>query len=110
MAGFQPIVQGTFMMNVTAVSSTITLPDRPGTVRIYNGGLKTAYIELGAATAVVPTGATYKTNTGGIPLASGAGSIPLLLEKGMQGLISAICAGADTTTLYITAGHGDTVG
>ena len=110
MAGFSPLSRGTFVMNVTNVSSTLTVPARPGTVRIYNGGAKTAFIEAAAPTAVVPTGSNYGVDTGGIPLASGAGSIPLLLEKGVSSQISAICAGTDTTTLYITLGHGDTVG
>jgi hypothetical protein len=100
---------GTYVMNVTNASSSITLPARPGTIRIMNGGTKTAFIEVGP-TAYVPTGATPGSNTGSMPLLSGAGSIPLLIEKGNATTISAICAGTDTTTLYITLGLGDTVG
>lgn len=106
MAGFSPIPSGTYMMNVTATSSSVTLPARPSTVRIYNGGTNTIYVEIGNIAATIPGVGT----PGSMPLASGAGSIPLLLEKGLQTTISAIAGVAGPTPLYITIGHGDTVG
>ena len=106
MSGFSPIPNGTYMLNVGATSSTIALPTRPGTVRIYNGGANTVYIEVGSNTATIPTVGT----PGSLPLAAGAGSIPLLLEKGMNPTISAICGVAGPTPIFITLGHGDTVG
>lgn len=104
MAGFSPQPVSTYAFNVGTTSTTITLPARPGTVRIYNGGAVTAFIEVGP-NAVIPTVGT----PGACPLAQGAGSIPLLFEKGLNTQISAITA-TGTTTLYITMGHGDTVG
>jgi len=105
MAGFSPTVNGTYLLNVGATSSAITLPDRPGTVRIYNGGSNTLYISIGGVATIPGVG-----TPGSMPLASGAGSIPLLLEKGAQPRIEAICAVAGPTPVFITLGHGETVG
>lgn len=105
MAGFSPLSQGTYLLVAGITSTPIVLPERPGTVRIYNGGAVTAYIEIGGALAVIPVGGT----PGSMPLAAGAGSIPLLLEKGITSKLSAITA-SGTAPLFITLGHGDTVG
>lgn len=106
MAGFSPIAKGTYRLDVTNSSTALTVPERPGTVRIYNGGANTIYIEVGGAAATIPAVGT----PGSMPLAAGAGSIPLLLEKGINPTISAICAVAGPTAMFVTLGYGDTVG
>lgn len=109
MAGFSPIPQGTYVLQLTVASTpaTIAVPNRPGTIRIYNGGDATVYIEVGS-TATVPAVGT----PGSMPLASGAGSIPLLFEKGLNTSISAVApvGGTFPRNIYISLGYGDTVG
>ena len=106
MSGFSPLPNGTYLLAVGNTSSSVTLPARPGTCRIYNGGSNTVYISVGTDPATIPTVGV----PGGIPLAAGAGSIPLLIEKGSSTIVSAICAVAGPTNLFITLGYGDTVG
>ena len=107
MAAFTPISPGgTYILAVTNVSATaFTLPAKPTTIRIFNAGTNTAFIEIGGVVATIPVGGT----PGSMPLAPGAGTIPLLLEKGQSTTISVISS-VGTTTLYVTIGHGDTVG
>ncbi len=106
MAGFSPYTQGTYLCAVSNTSTSLTLPARPGTVRIYNGSVNTVYIEVGNAAATIPGVGV----PGSIPLASGAGSIPLLLEKGLVTNINMIAAVAGPSNVFVTLGHGDTVG
>lgn len=109
MAGFSPVPLGTYVLQLTAAATpnSVTLPARPGTVRIYNSGDATVYIEVGA-TATVPSVGT----PGSMPLASGAGSIPLLFEKGLNTTISAVAPAGGTfpRNIFISLGAGDTVG
>lgn len=105
MAGFSPNPQATYLCAVGATSTSLALPAKPGTVRVYNGGSNTVYIEVGAAAATIPGVGT----PGSMPLAAGAGSIPLLLEKGLATNINMICAVAGPTNVFVTLGFGDTV-
>lgn len=105
MAAFTPVPQGTYLLVAGVASTSIVLPDKPTTIRIYNGGATTAYCEVGGAVATIPGVGV----PGSMPLASGAGSIPLLIEKGNNGKVSAIVA-SGTTNLFITIGFGDTLG
>jgi hypothetical protein len=106
MSAFSPITTGTYRVTVGVTASTVTLPARPGTVRILNATpANILYIEIGN-TATVPVAAGA---AGSMPLMGGAGSIPLLLEKGNATTISLIASGA-ATDVYLTLGLGDTVG
>ena len=108
MAAFTPVPSGTYRVTVGTSVTSVTLPVRPGTVRILNATTANIlYVEIGDnATATVPTAGS---GSGSMPLTGGAGSIPLLLEKGNMTKISLIASGA-ATDVYITLGLGDTVG
>jgi hypothetical protein len=115
MSAFSPNAVGTYRFTVGATAMTVQLPVRPGTIRVFNNTpANILYIEIGGATALVPVAATGTGNVnlaaaGSMPLAGGAGSIPLLLEKGAATQISMVASGA-STDVYITLGLGDTVG
>ena len=115
MSAFSPNAVGTYRFTVGTTAMTVTLPVRPGTIRVFNNTpANILYIEIGGATAVVPVaatgiGAVALAASGSMPLAGGAGSIPLLLEKGSAQVISMVASGA-ATDVYITLGLGDTVG
>jgi len=96
----------TYRVTVGTTNVNVTLPARPGTIRILNAtAANIVYVEVGApATVPVANGAP-----GSMPLAGGAGSIPLLLEKGSATSIGLIASGV-STDVYITLGLGDTVG
>jgi hypothetical protein len=71
----------------------------------YNGGTKDCFI-CGAATsagavAVVPTAGSPSL---GVPIPAGA---IMALTFAPNTYFAAICAGSDTTTLYITPGEGN---
>lgn len=70
----------------------------------YNGGTKDCFIAgestSAAAVAVVPTAGSPSK---GIPIAAGA---IVILSFAPNTYFAAICAGSDTTTLYITPGEG----
>ena len=108
MAAFTPVpdAKGTYRVTVGTTAVNVPLPTRPDVVRIFNATTSDiVFIEVGA-TAVIPVAGGA---TGSLPLAGGAGSIPILLGKGNATSISLIAqsAGAD---VYISLGHGDTVG
>ena len=108
MAAFSPLLNNTSTYRVTigASNTSVTLPARPGTVRIFNATpANILYIEIGGVATVPAAG----SGTGSMPLAGGAGSIPLLLEKGNATTIGLIASGA-ATDVYLTLGLGDTVG
>ena len=109
MAAFSPILNAgsTYRYTIGTSATAITLPTRPGTIRIFNATpANIVYIEIGGTAALVPVAGGA---TGSMPLAGGAGSIPLLLEKGNTTQLSMIASGA-ATDVYITMGLGDTVG
>jgi len=109
MSAFSPLQNNTSTTRYTIGTSAtaITLPVRPGTIRVFNATpTNIVYIEIGGAAATVPTAGGA---AGSMPLAGGAGSIPLLLEKGNATQVSMIASGA-ATDVYITMGLGDTVG
>ena len=109
MAAFSPMPGAVCTYRVTVGTSNVplTLPARPGTIRVFNNTpANIVYIEVGGTTAVVPTAGGAP---GSMPLAGGAGSIPLLLEKGNATNINLI-ASAAATDVYVTLGLGDTVG
>ena len=115
MSAFSPNALGTYRFTVGTTAMQITLPARPGTVRILNAtAANTVFVEIGGNTAVLPvaavgSGAQALGAAGSMPLSGGAGSIPLLLEKGGATAISMISS-ATTCDVYITLGLGDTVG
>lgn len=107
MAAFTPIPQGTYRITVGTSAVTLVLPARPTTVRIFNAtAANIIYFDPSGNTAVIPVA---NGATGSMPLAGGAGSIPLLIEKGHSTAISLISnnIGSD---VYVTLGLGDTVG
>ena len=109
MAAFSPLMgaTSTYRYTIGTSATPVTLPARPGTVRIFNATpANILYIEIGGTAALVPVAGGA---TGSMPLAGGAGSIPLLLEKGNATQLSLI-ASAAATDVYITLGLGDTVG
>jgi hypothetical protein len=109
MAAFSPLQNntGTLRYTIGVAATAITLPARPGTIRIFNATpANIVYIEIGGAVATVPVA---NGASGSMPLAGGAGSIPLLLEKGNSTQLSMIASGA-ATDVYVTLGLGDTVG
>jgi hypothetical protein len=109
MSAFSPTsgAVSTYRVTVGITSTTLTVPARPSTVRVFNNTpANIVYIEVAGPTAVVPTAGGAP---GSMPLAGGAGSIPLLLEKGNATQISLIASGAGTD-VYVTLGLGDTVG
>ena len=110
MSAFSPFAGAanvsTYRVTVGTSNVNVTLPARPGTIRILNAtAANILFVEMGAP-AVVPVA---NGATGSMPLAGGAGSIPLLLEKGSTTTIGLI-ASAAATDVYITLGLGDTVG
>ena len=115
MSAYTPIPVGTYRFTVGIVAMTVQLPVKPTTVRILNAtAANVLFVELGGATAVVPvaavgSGAVALAAAGSMPLAGGAGSVPLLLEKGNNGTISLVSSAA-TCDVYITPGTGDVVG
>jgi len=115
MAAFTPQTTSTYQFTVGTTAMNIILPARPGTIRILNAtAANILYVEIGGATAVAPVAATGTGNValaaaGSMPLAGGAGSIPLLLEKGGSQMLSMV-ASAASTQVFITLGLGDTVG
>ena len=94
MSAFSPNAVGTYRFTVGTTAMTVTLPVRPGTIRVFNNTpANILYIEIGGATAVVPvaatgTGAVALAASGSMPLAGGAGSIPLLLERVARRLLA----------------------
>lgn len=109
MAAFSPLqnTTGTYRFTIGVAATAITLPARPGTIRVFNATpANILFIEIGGTAALVPVAGGA---TGSMPLAGGAGSIPLLLEKGNATQLSLIASGA-ATDVYITMGLGDTVG
>jgi hypothetical protein len=107
MAAFTPMPLGTYRVTVGTTNVPLTLPTRPGTIRVFNNTpANIVYIDVGGAAALVPVAGGA---SGSMPLAGGAGSIPLLLEKGNATNINLIASGA-ATDVYITLGLGDTVG
>ena len=109
MAAFTPLINNTstYRYTIGTSATAITLPVRPGTIRIFNATpANIIYVELGGTAATVPVAGGA---TGSMPLAGGAGSIPLLIEKGNTTQLSIIASGA-ATDVYITMGLGDTVG
>jgi len=115
MAAFSPTPLGTYQLTVGTTAMTVTLPTRPGTIRILNAtAANILYVEIGGNTAAIPvaasgTGQVALSTPGSMALAGGAGSIPLLLEKGNATQLSLIASGA-STSVYVTLGLGDTVG
>jgi len=115
MAAFSPIPLGTYQFTVGTTAMNITLPTRPGTIRVLNAtAANLLYVEIGGNTAAVPgaatgSGAVALGTPGSMALAGGAGSIPLLLEKGNATQLSMV-ASAASTQVFITLGLGDTVG
>ena len=102
MAAFSPLQNATSTYRFTVGTSTtpVTLPARPGTMRIYNATpANVVYIEIGGATALVPVAGGA---TGSIPLGGGI----MLLEKGNATQVSLIASGA-ATDVYITLGAGE---
>lgn len=103
---------------VTATSGHVTFTNLPGTQRvtfkICNTGTKTAYLAgYNSATGVVAAVASSSTPTptSGVNQVSTCDAIPagaVLQQDYIQGTdsISAICGGADTTTLEISIGQG----
>jgi hypothetical protein len=107
MAAFSPISQGTYRITVGTSAVTLALPPRPTTVRIFNAtAANIVYFDTTGNTATIPVA---NSGTGSMPLSGGAGSIPLLVEKGHSTTISFI-ASAASTDVYVTLGLGDTVG
>lgn len=109
MAAFSPLQNNTstYRFTIGTSATAITLPARPGTIRIFNATpANILYIEIGGSAATVPAAGS---GTGSMPLAGGAGSIPLLIEKGNATQLSMIASGA-ATDVYVTMGLGDTVG
>ena len=109
MSAFTPLPNnaGTYRFTVGTSAVPITLPARPGTIRVFNATPSNiVFIELGGTPATIPVAGGA---TGSMPLAGGAGSIPLLLEKGSSTSISLIATAA-ATDVYITLGLGDVVG
>ena len=109
MAAFSPLQNNTstYRFTIGTTATAVTLPTRPGTIRVFNATpANILYIEIGGAAATIPVAGS---GTGSMPLAGGAGSIPLLLEKGNATQLSMI-ASAINTDVYITMGLGDTVG
>ena len=109
MAAFSPLQNNisTLRYTIGTSATAITLPARPGTIRVFNATpANIIYIEIGGSAATVPVA---NGTAGSMPLAGGAGSIPLLLEKGNATQLSIIASGA-ATDVYITMGLGDTVG
>ena len=116
MAAFTPMAPGgTYRFTVGTTAMNFQLPTRPGTIRVLNAtAANILFVEIGGGTATIPTAATGSgavalAAAGSIPLAGGAGSIPLLLEKGASTQISLVSS-ATTCDVYITLGLGDTVG
>lgn len=98
MAGFTPLPAGTYLLTAGVASSSVTIPAKPNTVRIFNSGTVVAHIEIGGAAATIPAG-----SPGSMPIAAGA---TILVEKGDSTVIAAIVA-STTANLFITLGHGD---
>ena len=106
MAAFSPIPLGTYRVTVGASPVSVTLPSRPTTMRVLNAtAANLLYLEVNGTAAVPAAGGAV----GSMPIAGGAGSIPVLIEKGNSTSVSLIASGADTD-VYITLGLGDTVG
>ena len=109
MSAFTPLINNssTYRFTVGTSATAVTLPTRPGTIRILNAtSTSILFVEIGGTAATIPTAGS---GTGSMPLAGGAGSVPLLLEKGNATQLSLI-ASAISTDVYITLGLGDTVG
>jgi hypothetical protein len=115
MSAFTPNPVGTYRVTVGTTAIILTLPVRPGTIRVLNAtAANIIYVEIGGASASIPvaasgTGQQALGTAGSMPLAGGSGSIPLLLEKGSATQVSLISS-ATTSDVYITLGLGDTVG
>jgi hypothetical protein len=94
-------------VTIGTTNVALNLPARPGTIRVFNNTpANIVYIEIGNQAAVVPVA---NGAPGSMPLAGGAGSIPLLLEKGNATQVNLIASGA-ATDVYVTMGLGDTIG
>ena len=107
MAAFSPIPGGTYRVTVGTGVTTLTVPAKPNTVRIFNAtAANLVYVEPSGLTAAVPAA---NGGPASFPIAGGAGSIPVLLEKGDSKVISLIASAAGTD-VYVTIGHGDSVG
>lgn len=100
----------TAALSVTSTSTATPIQVQGGinnaTQRMfYNGGTKDCFIcgasSAAAAIAVVPTAGNPSLGT---PIAAGA---ILTLSFAPNTYFAAICAGSDTTTLYITPGEGN---
>lgn len=115
MSAFTPLPLGTYRFTVGTTAMVVAVPAKPTTLRIMNAtAANIVFVEVAGTTAAVPTaasgsGAVSLAAAGSMALAGGAGSIPFLLEKGNSTAISLISS-ATTSDVYVTFGHGDTVG
>lgn len=114
MAAFSPQPGLTYRVTVDAAATTLAVPASPDVIRVFNAtAANVLYVEPSGATPVVPVAYTGVPATGGTPgsiaVAGGAGSLPVLIAKGKSTSIGLIASGANTD-VYITLGHGDSVG
>lgn len=105
---FSPQPTNSACLSVTATSTSTPIQVagalNNATQRMFaNDGTKTCWIAWGASnvTAVVPTGGSPAN---GICIPAGA---IVVLGIPPNAYIAAICAGSDTTTLYISPGEGN---
>lgn len=96
----------TISLSVTATSSTsVAVNNSKNTnIRIINAGSKIAFVSVGAGTqtAVVPGATALATCT---PILASTEKI-FSLPRGTTLEVAAICAGTDSTTLYLQLGEG----
>ena len=94
--GFTPSQTQSISVTSSSGSATFTAAGINTTqLRIANTGLKTAFVTWGVGAQTATTSM--------MPI------LPNTIElfnKGVADTVAAICAGSDTTTLYVTAGEG----
>ena len=100
---------GATRLDVDTSSDSVALPQGVNgtagtTVRVYNEGPGTAFVNFGASNVTATIGADKATGTG-IPVAAGR-ETGFRLKTASVTHIAAICDTGDTAQLFITMGDG----
>lgn len=100
---FTPEAAKTVNIDVADTTANVKIwdgekPVRTGSVRIYNDGSATAWINFGSSSVTA-------TTTTGMPVASGVTEVVEVNDNGVDLYVAAIAAGA-TGKIYFTPGEG----
>lgn len=95
---FTPIEAATVKIAVTAASGNVAIVTSGRSLLLSNAGTKVCFVRRGTSSAAV---ALSEADTPVLP-----GRELLISKTPKVTYIAAICAGSDSTTLYITPGDG----